>query len=122
MIFGTDASSLVPRSGRGWKLRVKRALWPALFSLADQIIVPSSAGRDLMLSLGIRQERLTLTPYSVDNDWWARPSQKVDCDQVRVTWGAGPETCVILFCAKLQPWKRPLDLLPCRTALDFPLW
>ncbi len=111
MIFGTDASSLVPRSGRGWKLRVKRALWPALFSLADQIIVPSSAGRDLMLSLGIRQERLTLTPYSVENDWWARQSQKVDRDQVRATWGAGPETCVILFCAKLQPWKRPLDLL-----------
>ena len=27
------------------------------------------------------------------------------------SWGIAPETSVILFCAKLQPWKRPLDLL-----------
>jgi glycosyltransferase involved in cell wall biosynthesis len=110
-IFGTDASSLRPRSGGGWKPKVKQALWPRLFSLADQVITPSSAGRDLMLSLGIPQQRITLTPYSVDNKWWTAQSQKVNREQVRTSWGAGPDTCVILFCAKLQPWKRPLDLL-----------
>jgi glycosyltransferase involved in cell wall biosynthesis len=30
---------------------------------------------------------------------------------VRGAWGAGPDTTVVLFCAKLQPWKRPADLL-----------
>jgi glycosyltransferase involved in cell wall biosynthesis len=110
-VFGTDASSIVPRSGASWRLSLKKLLWPRLFSLADQVFVPSSVSRDLMLSLGLPEERITLTPYSVDNDWWTAQSQAVDRDSVRAKWGAGPETCVILFCAKLQSWKRPLDLL-----------
>jgi glycosyltransferase involved in cell wall biosynthesis len=110
-LFGTDASSIVPRSGASWKLPLKKALWPRLYSLADQIVIPSSAGRDLMVSLGLPAERITLTPYSVDNDWWIAQSQKVDREAVRASWGATSETCIILFCAKLQSWKRPLDLL-----------
>ena len=39
------------------------------------------------------------------------PVHNVDREAVRAGWGAMPQTCVILFCAKLQPWKRPLDLL-----------
>lgn len=110
-IFGTDASSILPRSGNPWKARLKGVCWPTLFSLADQVIVPSTATRDLMLSLRIPEERITLTPYSVDNDWWMAQSQSVDRETVRTSWGASPQTNVILFCAKLQPWKRPLDLL-----------
>ncbi len=110
-LFGTDASSIVPRSGSGWRLRLKKLLWPWLYSLADQVFVPSNAGRDLMLSLGVPPDRITLTPYSVDNDWWKERSMAVDRESVRVSWGAAPDIAVILFCAKLQPWKRPLDLL-----------
>ena len=117
-IFGTDASSLLPRSGGSWKAHLKRAYWPTLFSLADQVIVPSSASRDLMLSLRIPAERITLTPYSVDNNWWMAQSEKVDRETVRASWGATPQTAVILFCAKLQPWKRPLDLLRAFAQVD----
>jgi glycosyltransferase involved in cell wall biosynthesis len=109
-IFGTDASSLLPRSGGLWRAHLKRAYWPMLFSLADQVIVPSNSTRDLMLSLRIPAEHITLTPYSVDNDWWMDQSEKVDREAIRASWGATPQTGVILFCAKLQPWKRPLDL------------
>lgn len=110
-LFGTDASSLIPRSRGSWKVHLKRAFWPRLFFLADQVFVPSSATRDLMLSLRIPRDRITLTPYSVDNDWWMAQSEKVDREAVRASWGAAPQTTVILFSAKLQPWKRPLDLL-----------
>ena len=110
-LFGTDASGLMPRSGGSWKVCLKGAYWPKLFSLADQVIVPSTATRDLMLSLDVPAEYITLTPYSVDNDWWIAQSAKVDRNAVRADWGATPETSVVLFCAKLQPWKRPLDLL-----------
>jgi glycosyltransferase involved in cell wall biosynthesis len=110
-IFGTDASSLLPRNGAAWKLHLKNIYWPTLFSLADQIIVPSNAARDLMLSLRIPEGQITLTPYSVDNDWWTARSQQVDRAAIRASWGATPGTAVVLFCAKLQHWKRPLDLL-----------
>ena len=110
-LFGTDATTLAPRDGRTWKTALKKIVWPRLFRLADQVIVPSSGSRDVMLSIGIPSERITLTPYSVDNDWWMQRAPQVNRTAVREAWGARPETCVVLFCAKLQPWKRPADLL-----------
>ncbi len=110
-IFGTDAIGLTPRNGKAWKGIVKKLLWPQLFSLADQVVVPSSSTRQLMLSIGVPEERITLTPYSVDNDWWCSNSDVVNRQAVRDSWGAGQDTCIVLFCAKLQPWKRPQDVL-----------
>jgi glycosyltransferase involved in cell wall biosynthesis len=110
-LFGTDTHTLAPRDGKKWKSTVKKILWPRLFRRADQVIVPSSGARDLMVSLGIAEERVTLTPYSVDNDWWLQQSASVDRAAVRASWGASPGDAVILFCAKLQLWKRPGDLL-----------
>ncbi len=110
-LFGTDATTIAPRDARAWKVRVKKILWPRLFSLADQVMAPSAAGRDLMLSLGIPNGRVTLTPFPADNEWWLAQSAKVDRAAVRASWGAAPQDAVILFCAKLQPWKRPEDLL-----------
>jgi hypothetical protein len=41
-LFGTDTTTLAPRDGRPWKAVSKKILWPRLFRLADQVIVPSS--------------------------------------------------------------------------------
>ena len=110
-LFGTDTTTLEPRDGRTWKVAIKKHLWPHLFRLADQVIVPSSGTLELMRSLGIASDRVTLTPYCVDNDWWIQQAQLVDRNAVRTSWGASAEDLVVLFCAKLQPWKRPMDLL-----------
>ena len=110
-LFGGDPITLSPMDGREWKRHVKRFLWPWLFRLADQVVVPSSGTRNLMRSLRIPEERITLTPYVVDNDWWLAQSSQVDRNSVRAAWGASERDTVILFCAKLQPWKRPHDLL-----------
>jgi glycosyltransferase involved in cell wall biosynthesis len=110
-LFGTDATTLAPRDGRAWKTSLKKILWPRLFRLADQVIVPSSGSREVMLSLGVPADRVTLTPYSVDNDWWIQQSSRADRAATRTAWGASAKDAVILFCAKLQPWKRPADLL-----------
>jgi glycosyltransferase involved in cell wall biosynthesis len=119
-VFGTDSTTLAPRDGRSWKSTVKKLLWPRLFALADQVIAPSSGSRELMQSLGIPDDRITLIPYTVDNGWWMQRSQQVNREVLRATWGAGPEDVVVLFCAKLQPWKRPADVLTafarCRSA------
>lgn len=110
-LFGADATSLTPRDGRNWKVPIKRFFWPRLFRLADQVIVPSQGTVDLMRSLSIPLGRITLTPFAVDNDWWMQQSQQVDRAAVRSSWGVSLEDSVIVFSAKLQQWKRPLDLL-----------
>lgn len=110
-LFGTDATTLVSRDSRNWKQFTKSLVWPLLFRLADQVIVPSTSTQELILSLGIPGERVTLTPYAVDNDWWTKQSGNINREDVRASWGVESGDKVVLFCAKLQPWKRPADLL-----------
>jgi glycosyltransferase involved in cell wall biosynthesis len=111
ILFGTDAHDLGSREHHRWKLHVKKWLWPRLFKLADVVIVPSSGGVNLMSSLGIAAERIVLTPYSVDNDWWIHHSKKTNRGATRAEWRVPENAPVVLFCAKLQPWKRPQDVL-----------
>lgn len=110
-IFGTDASSIQPRDESKLKLAAKNFIWPAVFSLAGQILTASSAGRDMMISLGFPPDRVSMTLDTVDNDWWFAQATAVDRDEARKSLGLAPQEKIILFCAKLQPWKRPLDLL-----------
>jgi glycosyltransferase involved in cell wall biosynthesis len=110
-IFGTDAHSLAPRDGKTWKVWFKKLFWPMLFRQADHVIVPSTGTLEMIKCLGIPAERITMTPYSVDNPWWKSQSAKVDRSAVRSLWGVSEQQSVILFCAKLQLWKRPMDLL-----------
>lgn len=115
VLFGTDASSMAPRETKGWKrgakLLVKRVVWRTVFGFADQILTPSTRSAELMESLGFAQERIAMTPYAVDNDWWVTQSASVDREKVRESWGVKPGEKVAVFSAKLQAWKRPGDLL-----------
>lgn len=110
-LFGTDAHTLIPRDTKKWKAFAKKLLWPLLFRQADQIFVPSTGTFRMIESLGISPDRITLTPYAVDNEWWKSRSAEIDRQSVKAQWGVSASEPVILFCAKLQPWKRPLDLL-----------
>lgn len=111
VLFGTDAHELRSRDNRKWKLSLKRAFWPRLFRLADIVIVPSSGGVELMRDLGIPNDRIALTPYTVNNRWWIEQSARVDPETIRRCWDVPASVPVVLFCAKLQPWKRPMDVL-----------
>jgi len=111
VLFGTDAHELSSQDQRRWKLLLKKWVWPRLFRVADVVIVPSSGGVRLMRSLGIPSGRIALTPYTVDNDWWIERAGRVDRSVVRASWRIPRDAPTVLFCAKLQPWKRPRDIL-----------
>lgn len=111
ILYGADATNLSSQDGHGWKESVKKRLWPRLFGMADVVLVPSSGTAALMRSLGIPADRIQLCPYVVDNNWWTEMAGRVDWKAVRSRWNVPDNATVILFCAKLQPWKRPLDLL-----------
>jgi glycosyltransferase involved in cell wall biosynthesis len=111
VLFGTDATSLQPRDAKRWKLPIKRFLLPKIFRLAEVVIIPSEAGRQYILSMGISDSRVVLTPFVVDNAWWGERASEVDRSAVRRAWGVPEVASVVLFCAKLQPWKRPDDVL-----------
>jgi glycosyltransferase involved in cell wall biosynthesis len=110
-LFGTDASRIEPRDDSKLKLAIKKILWPAVFSLAGQVLTTSSAGRDLMISLGFPPDRVSMTLITVDNDWWLAQSNAIDRNEARESLSFAPTEKIVLFCAKLQPWKRPMDIL-----------
>jgi glycosyltransferase involved in cell wall biosynthesis len=110
-IFGTDASRIEPRDESKLKLAAKKIIWPAVFSLAGQVLTASSAGRDMMIDLGFPPDRVSMTLDTVDNDWWLAQANAVNREEARKQLGFQPHEKIILFCAKLQPWKRPMDLL-----------
>ena len=111
ILFGTDAHDISPRDDHAWKAKIKKYLWPRLFRLADVVIAPSTGTVALMHSLNIPPERVVLMPYVVHNEWWIGQAARVDRMAVRRDWDIPAEAPVVLFCAKLQPWKRPQDLL-----------
>jgi len=111
ILFGTDATGLQPQHLARWKIPVKRRLLPKIFRLADVVISPSEATRQYILGMGVPDSRIVLTPFVVDNPWWTQCASEVDRGVVRRTWGVPEDALVALFCAKLQPWKRPADLL-----------
>ena len=63
-----------------------------------------------LMSLGLPKEEIVLGGNVVDNEWWTEQAAKVDRDAVRRSWQIPTDAAVILLCAKLQPWKRPMDL------------
>jgi glycosyltransferase involved in cell wall biosynthesis len=93
---------------------------PRIFKLADIVTAPSTGAFNFVHSLGIPKERIQATCYTVDNDWWISQSQKVDRTTVRKRWGIPIDARVALFCAKLQPWKRPQDALQAFAAAKVP--
>ncbi|HEV2315082.1 MAG TPA: glycosyltransferase family 4 protein [Candidatus Acidoferrales bacterium] len=120
ILFGTDAHDISPRDDRAWKTKIKKYLWPRLFRLADVVIAPSSGTVSLMRSLGIPPDRVMLMPYVVHNEWWIDQAARVDRAAVRRDWNIPAEAPVALFCAKLQPWKRPQDLLRAFASANVP--
>jgi glycosyltransferase involved in cell wall biosynthesis len=111
VLFGTDASSNHSREGGWWKLPFKSFVLSAIYRLADGKWAASSAGKEYLKSLRVPEEEIGVVPLVVDNDWWSERASEVDRAAVRRDLGVPESAPVVLFCAKLQPWKRPLDLL-----------
>ncbi|MDR7505920.1 MAG: glycosyltransferase family 4 protein [Armatimonadota bacterium] len=111
LVFTTDAHTLEPRDGRRAKATLKRVLLPLFFRLADAAFGPSSRTLALLRSLGVREDRLFLTHYVVDNQFFAAGAAAADRIGVRRRWGLPEDAFVVLFVGKLVPWKRPADVL-----------
>ena len=112
ILFITDSHDLQSwRVQSAWKLGIKKSLVRRIFSLGRIILALSSGGVEYLKSLGFSDDRIVLVPYVVDNTWWTEKAAKTDREAVRAAWQIPKRAVVALFCAKLQPWKGPLDLL-----------
>ncbi|MBD2310993.1 glycosyltransferase family 4 protein [Desertifilum sp. FACHB-1129] len=112
LFLTTDATYLEAPEGGNWKIPLKQQFLPALYNqVADGVLVPSSASRHFLESLGVASEKIFLTPYVVDNERIALTAAQTHKAQIRADWGIPEDAVVAIFCAKFIPRKRPLDAI-----------
>lgn len=112
ILFTTDGHNLRTWATQSrWKQRFKKFLVRRIYALGAVVLAGSSGTVEYLKSLGLRKERIILVRNVVDNAWWTRRAVEVDRDAVRASWQISASATVMLFCAKLQPWKGPEDAL-----------
>ncbi len=80
----------------------------------------SNAAKKLAMTLGVPEKRLRIIRSGVDKEGWVASNAKCNRSAVRAGWKVPDNARVILYCAKLQPWKRPLDLLEAFAKANLP--
>jgi glycosyltransferase involved in cell wall biosynthesis len=113
VLLGTDATSLQSHYGAGsWKSSLKKKVFPFFYNrIADLVLVPSTASKRFLYSLGVAKDRVALTPYVVDNDAIGAIAEASDRQQMRAEWQIPEAASVAVFCAKFLARKRPQDAL-----------
>ncbi len=102
-----EANRLRPRAW--WKRILHRIL---LKQYAGYLYI-GEANRDFYAAHGCPEDRLFFAPYAVDNAYFAREAEKRKSQRaaLRAQWGITEDACVFLFAGKLEPKKRPLDIV-----------
>jgi glycosyltransferase involved in cell wall biosynthesis len=94
-----------------------------LLTLFDNYLSIGQRSQQYLQWFGVPESRIFFAPYCVDNDFFSAsaapyqtPSSRAP---TRASFGLKPEDFVVLFVGKLEPKKRPLDLILAMTRLGY---
>jgi glycosyltransferase involved in cell wall biosynthesis len=134
LVLGWNQFGLLQGWYSAWRLRVpllvrgdsnakhprpvwKRAIHRAMLSVPDWFLSVGLSNSRFYLDSGVRTQRILDAPHFVDNAFFASNAAKVDRVLRRSTWGIDERDICLLFAGKLEPKKRPFDLLAAMVAL-----
>lgn len=77
------------------------------------------ANRQFYAANGVKESVMFRVPYGVDNDRFAEASRRTEPGRaaMREKWDIAVDATVVLFCGKLEPKKRPVDLMQAFAAM-----
>lgn len=107
---------------QGLRRYAKRLLLAQLFRRVDRFLCIGTANRRFYLAHGIPESRLASAPYCIDHDSISRVVAKLRPEraELRRRWRVPDNAWCVLFCGKLIPKKRPLDLIAAATQARLP--
>ena len=111
ILISSDSTTTQPRDGSRWKKWIKPFILGRVYRTIDVLMAGSPAVEELAIKLGMPKERIVIIPSGMNKDEWLARAAKFDRHVVREAWRIPADAPVVFYCAKLQPWKRPLDLL-----------
>ena len=111
LLFRGDSHRLEGRRGIGQT--IKDALITQLFRRFDACLYVGEANRRYFAEHGVESSRLFFAPHAIDNQRFIseEPAARRDALVWRDELGIPREHRVVLFAGKLEPRKRPFDLL-----------
>jgi glycosyltransferase involved in cell wall biosynthesis len=107
-----EATIASPAATSAGRRLAKTAFLRPLVRHAAACLSIGSRNRAFYQAEGVPEDRLFEAPYSVDNAFFADAGAKGRANRQPMLSSVGldPALPLILFAAKLQPWKRPLDV------------
>jgi glycosyltransferase involved in cell wall biosynthesis len=111
VIFSSDTSVIESRDQAGWKRWIKPRILGWAYRSANVLMVISRAGREVALRVGMPAARIARVRSVMDKSEWQERTANFDVGRVREEWNVPREAPVAFYCAKLQDWKCPLDLI-----------
>lgn len=113
LILTTDATYTQGTfESKGIKLFLKPFFLRCLYNwVADAVFVPSTAAKNFLFSNGVKQKKIVITPYVVDEDLIEQTATNTNIVQIRNSVQTPIHSIVFVFCAKFIERKRPLDAI-----------
>jgi glycosyltransferase involved in cell wall biosynthesis len=121
VIFRGD-SHLLDGRGPWWRWWIKKSWlsriyrWPSAFTYVGQ------NNRDYYRAFGVPERKLFPVPHTIEVGRFAEPHEELEAKAL--TWrrelGIPDDHFVFLYAAKLEPRKRPMELLEAFLAADLP--
>jgi glycosyltransferase involved in cell wall biosynthesis len=102
------------------KRQLRRLLIGSFYRRFDAVMAIGSANREFYRAIGVREDRIFLMPYAVDNRRFIAASRLSATDRgaVRASLGVNDDRPIVLYAGKFQPRKRPGDLLRAAALLN----
>jgi glycosyltransferase involved in cell wall biosynthesis len=91
----------------------KQLLMRMLFQGVDHFLAIGTCSRKYYEAYGVDSSKITVAPYTVDNSFFEERSANArrDPSAARARLGLPTDRTVYLYCSKVAPHKRPLDVL-----------
>ena len=121
VIFRGD-SHLLDGRGPWWKWLIKKSVLSKVYSRPSTFAYVGEANRDYYRAFGVPEEKLFHVPHTIEVGRFAEPNDELETKALawRRELGIPDENFVFLYAAKLEPRKRPMELLEAFLRADLP--
>jgi glycosyltransferase involved in cell wall biosynthesis len=121
LIFRGD-SHLLDDRGPWWKWQIKKSWLSRVYSRLQGFAYVGQANRDYYRAFGVPERKLFPVPHTIEVGRFAEPNEELETKALawRRELGIPDDHFVFLYAAKLEPRKRPMELLKAFLAADIP--